>query len=176
MEVPMTIRGIGLIAFLAAIAVATAAIAPAVAQNKAAPVPRTPDGKPDLQGIWSYATITPLERPAEFARKEFLTEQEADAYENSILQKNNRDRRDGTAAEDVGRAYNDFWWDRGTKVVSTRRTSLVVDATDGGVAALTDEARRRTAARNDQRRHSGRGPSDGPKDRPLGERCIIFGS
>src|SRR5262245_46773221 len=137
MEVHMTLRGIGLIAFLTAIAVAPAVIAPAVAQNvaqkKVGPAPRTPDGKPDLQGIWSYATITPVERPAEFAGKEFLTEQEAAAYEKRILQENNRDRRDGTAAEDVGRAYNDFWWDRGTKVVSTRRTSLVVDPPDGRI-------------------------------------------
>jgi hypothetical protein len=173
MEVPMTLRGIGLIAFLAAIAVAPAA---SVAQNKAGTVPRTPDGKPDLQGIWSYATITPVERPAEFAGKEFLTEQEAAAYEKRVLQENNRDRRDGTAAEDVSRAYNDFWWDRGTKVVSTRRTSLVVDPPDGRIPPLTDEARKRTAARTEERRRSGRGPSDGPEDRPLGERCIIFGS
>jgi hypothetical protein len=176
MEVPMTLRGIGLIAFLAAIAVAPVASVPAVAQNKAAAAPRTPDGKPDLQGIWSYATITPVERPAEFAGKEFLTEQEAAAYEKRILQENNRDRRDGTAQEDVGRAYNDFWWDRGTKVVSTRRTSLVVDPPDGRIPPLTDEARKRTAARTEERRRSGRGPSDGPEDRPLGERCIIFGS
>ena len=172
----MTIRGIGLIAFLAAIAVAPAASVPAVAQSKAGKVPRTPDGKPDLQGIWSYATITPVERPAEFAGKEFLTEQEAAAYEKRILQENNRDRRDGTAQEDVGRAYNDFWWDRGTKVVSTRRTSLVVDPPDGRIPPLTDEARKRTAARAEVRRRTGRGPSDGPEDRPLGERCIIFGS
>ena len=80
-------------------------------------MPRTPDGHPDLQGVWSYATLTPLERPAEFAGKEFLTEQEAAAYEKRRLQENNMDRRDGRAAADLSRAYNDFWWDRGTKVV-----------------------------------------------------------
>jgi len=172
----MTIRGIGLIAFLAAIAVAPAAIAPAVAQNKAGPVPRTPDGKPDLQGVWSYATLTPLERPAEFAGKEFLTEQEATEYENRRLRDDNKDRRDGNAAADVTRAYNEFWWDRGTKVVSTRRTSLIVDPPDGRIPPLTEEAQRRAAARAEARRSSGRGPTDGPEDRPLGERCIIFGS
>jgi len=176
MEVPMTIRGIVLTAVLAAIALALAATIPAVAQNKAWTAPKTPDGKPDLQGIWSYATITPLERPAEFAGKEFLTEQEAAAYEKRTLEANNRDRRDGTAAEDVGRAYNDFWWDRGTKVVSTRRTSLVVDPPDGRIPPLTQEAQRRAADRAAARRNSGRGPSDGPEDRPLGERCIMFGS
>ena len=67
----MTIRGIGLTAILAVIALSPAVPTPAVAQSKAWTAPRTPDGKPDLQGIWSYATITPLERPAEFAGKEF---------------------------------------------------------------------------------------------------------
>jgi len=179
MEVPMTIRGIVLTAVLAAIAFAPAASVPVVAQSvaqKTWTAPRTPDGKPDLQGIWSYATITPVERPAEFAGKEFMTEQEAVAYEKRLLQENNRDRRDGTAAEDVGRAYNDFWWDRGTKVVSTRRTSLVVDPPDGKIPPLTQEAQRRAADRAAARRNSGRGPYDGPEDRPLGERCIMFGS
>ena len=172
----MTIRSIGLIAVLAAIALVPAASVPAAAQNKASTVPRAPDGKPDLQGVWGYATLTPLERPAEFAGKEFLTEQEATEYENRRLRDENKDRRDGTAAADVTRAYNEFWWDRGTKVVSTRRTSLVVDPPDGRIPPLTEEARRRTAARTEARRSSGRGPSDGPEDRPLGERCIIFGS
>src|SRR5439155_20562224 len=63
-------------------------------------VPRTPDGKPDLQGLWSYATLTPLERPAEFASKEFLSEKEATEYEQRRLRDDNRDRRDGSAEAD----------------------------------------------------------------------------
>jgi hypothetical protein len=176
MEVPMNIRGIGLIAILVAIALAPAAFVSTVPQNKAWTAPRTPDGKPDLQGVWGYATLTPLERPAEFAGKEFLTEQEATEYENRRLREENKDRRDGNAAADVTRAYNEFWWDRGTKVVSTRRTSLVVDPPDGRIPPLTQEAQSRNAARAQARRSTGRGPSDGPEDRPLGERCIIFGS
>src|SRR5438046_7874325 len=85
-------------------------------------VVRTPDGQPDLQGIWSLATITPLERPAELAGKEFFTPGEAADYEKEIQRRNNMDRRDGSAEGDVARAYNDFWWDRGTQVVRTRRT------------------------------------------------------
>jgi hypothetical protein len=136
-------------------------------------VPRTPDGHPDFQGVWSYATLTPLERPAEFAGKEFLTEQEAAAYEKRRLVDNNMDRRDGGAEADVTRAYNDFWWDRGTKVVVTRRTSLVVDPPDGRIPPLTPEARKRAAARTEARRLR---PADGPEDRPLMERCILFGA
>ena len=134
--------------------------------------PRTPDGHPDLQGLWSYATLTPLERPAEFAGKEFLSEREAADYEKRTLIENNRDRRDGSAEADVTRAYNDFWWDRGTKVVVTRRTSLVVDPPDGKIPPLTPEAQKRAAARAEARRLH---PADGPEDRPLGERCILFG-
>src|SRR3989442_12579555 len=90
-------------------------------------LPRTPDGQPDLQGIWTNATITPLERPSELAGKQFFTEQEAAEYEKRVLQDSNKDRRDGGPEADLGRAYNDSWWDRGTKIVPTRRTSLVVN-------------------------------------------------
>src|SRR3989442_10839405 len=107
--------------------------------------PRTPDGQPDLQGIWSFATITPMERPAELAGKEFFTPKEAADYEKAIRQRNNMDRRDGPAEADVTRAYNDFWWDRGTQVVRTRRTSLVIDPSDGKIPQLTAAAKERQA-------------------------------
>src|SRR5438105_2782487 len=84
---------------------------------KASVTPRTPDGHPDLQGTWNTSTLTPLERPAEFKDKPVLTEQEARDYEARLLRDNNRDRRDGTAEVDVGRAYNEFWYDRGSHVV-----------------------------------------------------------
>src|SRR5262249_47991275 len=59
-------------------------------------ISRTPDGQPDLQGIWSFATITPLERPPELAGKEFFgSEKEAADYEAEIRKRNNMDRRDG---------------------------------------------------------------------------------
>ena len=136
-------------------------------------VPRTSWGHPDLQGTWSTATITPFERTAEFAGKEFLTEEEAVEFERRTLQNTNRDRRDGGATADVARAYNDFWWDSGTRVVATRRTSLVVDPPDGRVPALTADAQRRQNALAEERKT--RGPADNPEDRNLWERCITRG-
>ncbi len=136
-------------------------------------VPRTSWGHPDLQGTWSTATITPFERPAELAGKEFFTREEAAAFERQTLERENRDRRDGTAEADLARAYNDFWWDRGTRTVPTRRTSLVVDPPDGRVPALTPEAQQRLAAAAAARKQ--RGPADHPEDRNLWERCITRG-
>jgi hypothetical protein len=81
------------------------------------------------------------------------------------------DRRDGTPDADVARAYNDFWWDRGTKVVKTRRTSMVVDPPDGRIPALTPEAQKKAAERVEYRRLH---PADGPEHRPLAERCVLW--
>jgi hypothetical protein len=134
--------------------------------------PKTPDGKPDLQGYWTNVTITPLERPANLADKQFFTPQEAAEYEKQTVQRNNADRRDGVGTDaDVGKAYNDFWWDRGTKVVSTLRTSLLIDPPDGKIPALTAEAQKRQAdARGALRGHA----NDGPENRALSERCIVW--
>jgi hypothetical protein len=133
---------------------------------------RTPDGQPDLQGIWNNATMTPLERPAELAGKEFFTAEEAAAYEKRVLEQSNADRRDGGSAADVGRAYNEFWRDRG-RVVPTRRTSLIVDPPDGRIPPLTPHAQKRNADRAEYRRLH---PADGPEDRPLAERCLLWAS
>ena len=65
---------------------------------------RTPDGQPDFQGVWAIATLTPLERPAEFAGREFLTETEAAEYERRTLQQVNTDRRDGGNEADLAEA------------------------------------------------------------------------
>ncbi len=135
------------------------------------PTLRTPDGQPDLQGVWSFATITPLERPRELADKEFFTPEEAREYEIAYRERTNKDRRDGPAAADVSRAYNDFWWDPGTRVVKTLRTSLVIDPADGRIPAMTEEGR----ARNEARREANIGREfDGPENRPLPERCLVM--
>ncbi len=135
-------------------------------------VSRTPWGHPDLQGVWSTATITPLERPADLAGKATFTPSEAREYERQTLARTNRDRRDGGGDADVARAYNDFWWDSGTQVVPTLRTSLVIDPPDGRVPPLTAEAQTRQAALAELRK---RAPADNPEDRNLWERCITRG-
>src|SRR5688500_18642573 len=119
---------------------------PGLASGQAWRAPRTAWNHPDLQGVWSTATITPLERPADLAGKEFFAEEEAADYERRTLERTNRDRRDGGAEVDVARAYNDFWWDSGTRVVPTRRTALIIDPSDGRVPSLTPEAQKRQAA------------------------------
>lgn len=133
---------------------------------------RLPDGTPDLQGIWTNVTVTPLERPGDLSDQAFFESlDEARAYAAAVVERNDADRRDGGARADVARAYNDFWWDRGTDVVETLRTSLVVDPPDGRIPDQTGEARDRLAA--DRAANQGRA-YDGPENRPLSERCIIW--
>jgi hypothetical protein len=99
----------------------------------------TPDGQPDFEGVWTNPTITPFERPADLAGKATLTPEEVAQLEQRAA-KNRVDRP--PAAGDVG-SYNQFWFDSGTKVVSTRQTSLVVDPPDGRVPVKPEaEARR----------------------------------
>jgi len=148
-----------------------AAAKPASSEAKTWNQPRTPDGQPDLQGVWTNSTLTPLERPAQFAGKEFLTEQEAADYVKRTLQQVNSDRRDGGTQVDVNRSYNEFWRDRGNDVVPDRRTSLIVDPPDGRVPPLTPQARRRVdATRAWMEEHA----TDGPEGRALTERCIAW--
>jgi len=160
------------------IAVAVVAVLPAFAQTPAAKAgskawtTKTIDGVPDLQGIWTNVTVTPLERPRDLDGKPFFTPEEARAYENRTVDQNNADKRSANPEQDVGTAYNAFWYDRGTRVVPTLRTSLIVDPADGHIPALTSEGQKRQAERLAQRRLSG--PADGPESRSLAERCLVW--
>jgi len=130
--------------------------------------PRTAGGHPDLQGIWSTATLTPFERPKELAGKDFFTEKEAAEFTRAALDRANRDRRGATPQEDVAGAYNEAWFDRGTKVFSNLRTSIVVDPADGRVPPLTPEAHAAAATRAAIQRRL----PEGPEDFDLPVRCI----
>jgi hypothetical protein len=160
---------------VAAIALLTAAASAPLLAQRAPAVPRAADGHPDLQGVWNFSTITPLERPAEFADKPVLTEQEARELEQRTMERSNRDNRDRTNADaDVASAYNEFWWDRGVhaaRVNGKVRSSLIVDPPDGKLPALTPDGQARADKRAEARRQH---PADGPEDRSLGERCLLF--
>jgi len=131
--------------------------------------PKTPWGHPDLQGLWTNSTITPLERPAQYANKEFLTEEEARALDRAAAER--YDRRSNDAAADIDDAYNQFWWERGN-IVGTRRTSLIIDPPDGRMPPLTPEGQTHAA----QVAARLRGVTAGPEDRNLAERCLTRGA
>lgn len=157
----------------------------------AAAVNPTPWGHPDLQGVWDFRTVTPLERPADQADKAFLTEEEAAALEaqgaarRQQLLEPTEVRTEplpaGGGGVAVG-AYNDFWLDYGTNVIADRRTSLIIDPPDGRMPPLTPqgEALRQVGSLWEDLpiqapvrvRSAGTG-SDHPEDRGLAERCLV---
>jgi hypothetical protein len=128
---------------------------------------RTPWGDPDLQGSWSNATTTPLQRPARFSGRERLTEQERAEQDKETAIGTDRRAQPGTT-QDVDGAYNAFWWERGW---SDGRTSLIYDPPDGRIPPLTPEAQKRQAERIRVDRTNG--PFNGPEDLELYTRCVI---
>jgi hypothetical protein len=160
------------------VAFALCAASPAGAQSGKAP--KTPWGKPDLNGIWDFRTITPLERPANLADKEFLTPAEAAKLEQETIERNaeidSRPSERTTAGGNVDRRqdgspgfYNNFWLDGGTKPVGSLRTSLIVDPPNGKVPPLTPAAQKRAEER---RAYLKEHPADGRRT-AVSDRCIL---
>ena len=122
---------------------------PGVALAQEQEAPRTAWGAPDLQGVWDFRTITPLQRPEDLGDKAFLTEEEAAERENAAVARDlelwEADARRTEAGGSVG-GYNNFWMDRGTRVIGTRATSLIVDPPNGRLPEMTEEGRARQAA------------------------------
>jgi hypothetical protein len=153
-------------------------------------LPRTPDGHPDLQGNWTNATLTPIDRPN--GQPAVLTAEQVARMEKGMADRVERLARpsdpnrpappqggDGStgAAGNVG-GYNNFWIDPGDRVARYNgeyRSSIIVDPADGRVPPLTEAARLRQAER--AKRAGQFGQYDNPENRPLAERCIMsFGS
>ena len=130
--------------------------------SKTETTPRTPWGDPDLQGVWSYATLTPLERPASVGGREFFTPEEAAKLDAAS-------QVEAPPPPGDPGTYNAVWWDRG-KIASNLRTSLIVDPPDGKLP-LTSEARQRIAAKAEYARAH---PADSWLDRSAWDRCITY--
>ena len=134
--------------------------------------PRTSSGHPDLQGVFTWRTLTPLERPDTVGGRSVLSETEAAEWAAFENRRQNRD----LIIDSVGGAsyppgvisYNEFWYERGNDTVEDRRTSLIIDPPDGKIPALTEEALARRSETATMRELS-----LGPEARPYAERCIV---
>ena len=153
-------------------------------------VPRTADGKPDLQGVWGNNAVTPMVRPTQWKDRTTITDAEVDELKGFlakyvdqggdaifgnliqiVLNAKDKGEFKQTSYDPTTGNYNQFWmadreWDN--------RTSLIIDPPDGQFPPLTADAQARRAAAAARPRT--RGPSDGPEDRPLSERCISYGA
>ena len=162
-------------------------IVPVIGQE----VPRISSGKPDLQGVWDFRTITPMERP-EDQTEEFLSDEEAANLDQAAIERETnlatrparRTAIDPTGNVDRGvdgapGSYNNFWFDRGTTVISTKRTSLVIDPANGRIPTLTPEAKRKRDDLAEVRKNTGpHEPTPGGWVEDLGSnglqvRCIV---
>lgn len=149
-------------------------------------IPRTASGMPDLQGVWTNKTLTPLSRPAELGETLILSEQtvermvtDNESYLNAEYSASNPNREAGAGAQagddgDTNDGYNEFWKDVGTDILRINgefRSSILIEPADGQIPYLGDPMARF------RRAEGAPGPYDGPEARPLAERCLLsFGS
>ena len=146
---------------------AVALLIPLSAAAQSTSVPQTAWGKPDLQGVWDFATMTPMERPEQFAGKATLTDEDVAAV---VEGSNQRWQAISEGGDNSTGTYDEFWFDAGTGVTEDRRTSLITSPADGRIPDLTPTAAERTAAR---RTYLAEHPADSWEDRNIAERCIL---
>ena len=148
------------------------------AQSGSMPM-RTPDGHPDVSGVFTFRTITPFQRPEQFAGQETLGPEDAAAFEKAERIRQNRDLFDpekGSGgyrprAEGGVLSYNEFWYERGIELTSDKRTALIIDPVDGRLPPQTPAAQKAEQARRayiEEHRY------DSYENRSMGDRCIMF--
>jgi hypothetical protein len=141
-----------------------------VASGQRPPVPGTPWGDPDLQGLWNFGTNTPLQRPPEWAGRVWLTEKEVAAANLEWSRFATSERRSALTPEhDLSLNFNQFWWDLGA---STGRTSLITDPADGRLPPLTPERQAYEATPEAKRLQAVRSGL-GPEELELNDRCVV---
>ncbi|NKB99658.1 MAG: hypothetical protein GKR90_14340 [Pseudomonadales bacterium] len=158
------------------------ASAAVIADQTRLPPAQTAWNTPDIQGVWDFRTLTPLERPIEFGDKAILTREEAQALLNKIAPPDQVDEPTGVAKEDV-EGYNAFWLDAGENLDKEMRTSLITDPPNGRLPNVLPEANAARLAQNKQRSAPVRdvlsysvGPDyrhDHPETLGLSERCLL---
>ncbi|MGH8178408.1 MAG: hypothetical protein ACREV5_19300 [Steroidobacter sp.] len=173
------------IAGCAAFIFSTVVTAEPNAQESNWKLPRTEYGQPDLQGFWTNATITPLERAPEFGDRLVLKPEEALALERGLAQfREDQDKPTdpthgiedlptecGFGFSGVNCGYNAFWIDPGSKLITLngeKRSSIVIEPKSGKVPPLTPAGQARLGYM-----YAGYVQADGPERRPLGERCLM---
>ena len=169
----------GFAACFALAIVLTHAHQPVMAQSADRMPLRTPDGQPDVSGVFTFRTLTPLQRPPQFEGKETLTAEEAVEFEVSERRRQNRDLFDPELGANNYRprseggvlSYNEFWYERGIELTSDKRTSLIVDPPDGRLPPQTEAAR---MAAQERRAYQEAHRYDSYENRGLGDRCIMF--
>jgi hypothetical protein len=177
----------------ASLSMASNALAAEPASKGKTSIPRTADGKPDFGGFWTHETITPLERPQQFGERNVLKPEElaaAEKFASDHVAKSDAPTDPKAKVQDLPHdcgygftgancGYNNFWVDRGEKVLRIKgepRASILTEPANGRMPPLLPEAGKRISAQNASFR-KGAGPVDGPELRSLGERCILsFGS
>ena len=179
-------RSLARLAILTSLVSIVAALPLAAGDGDFWTTPRTPDGQPDLQGVWANNNATPLERPEQLAGKAALSGEELAelkeragklfsneagdaAFGDSVFAAALSDAKSFTSSDAQTGNYNQFWVVE--REFSDSRTSLVIDPPDGRIPELTPEGQAKHAEQTANRRR----PPRGPEDRSLGERCITFG-
>ena len=166
-------------AFFTQALVLTLAPQPVMAQAGSGTPMRTPDGQPDVSGIFTFRTLTPLERPSQFEGRDSLSAEEAAAFEASERTRQNRDLFDPvTGAPNAGYqsraeggvlSYNEFWYERGIELTSDKRTSLIIDPPNGRRQPRTEAAQ---VAARERRAHTEIHRYDSYENRTMTDRCL----